>query len=206
MRAIMEISPAVGTDPRVSRCDAADAQALREWEAACRRRANERSYGAHANRAPSRRLRTVGFARASGRLGHRSIRPEALATLWFRPRAGCRWRLRPSSIWCSTWNSGISYGLFQQRRALGRRALVRAQGGGGRRAVGLWLRGPLALLGGRAWPDHRGRRWQCRSTGWHGRCDGFRAVSCGSASVLDLTAGMSLILPTWRSLPGSPDS
>ena len=64
-----------------------------------------------------------------------------------------------------TWNTGISYGWFQQEGPFGQGA-AGAQGGGGRAAVDMAGPRPLAAVGALARPDHRRGDRQRASTGW----------------------------------------
>jgi hypothetical protein len=74
-----------------------------------------------------------------------------------------------------TWNSGISYGLFQQRELLGAVALL---------ALGVACARILPAHGGGTRPDHRRGARQCHRPAALVRCHGFRAFTRGNHRVL----------------------
>ncbi len=162
-----KILPRVGTDPDYPDVTPRDAQALREWDAAHARPARPRS------RPRSRRVRWRGAPRRGATFGLGVM--VALATaaidqavkLWLLdgfdlPGRG-RVALAPFLDLVLAWNTGISYGLFQQTGPLGQWALF-ALKVVAVVLLAMWLaRTAFAAVGRRARPDYRRRRSAMRS-------------------------------------------
>ena len=112
-----------GPIPTIPDVTPRDAQALREWDAA--HAAADESEWPSARRVSAPARRGPGLALAVGWPCGRD-RPtggQAVAALWFRPAGRGRVALTPFLDLVLAWNTGISYGLFQQAGPLGQWAL-----------------------------------------------------------------------------------